>query len=87
MFMIAGTIKNAVNLAQEAGVQAVHQAFTETLRYQQLPEEEKDRGCGPAADEVLKQESRETAASEVRVPKPDEETSLPTEGGTMDLLL
>ncbi len=74
-------------MKKEAGVQAVHQAFTETLRYQQLPEEEKDRGRSPAADEVLKQESRETAAAEVRVPKPDEETSLPTEGGTIDLLL
>ncbi|MBO5282429.1 MAG: hypothetical protein J6B43_04790 [Lachnospiraceae bacterium] len=74
-------------LKKEAGVQAVHRAFTETLRYQQLPEEEKDGRHSSAADEVLKQEPQENAAAEVQSPQPDEETSQPTEGGTIDLLL
>lgn len=74
-------------LKKEAGVQAVHQAFTETLRYQQLPEEEKDGRRSYAADGMLKQEPQENTVTEVQSPQPDEETSQPTESGTIDLLL
>lgn len=53
----------------------------------QLPEEEKDGRHSSAADEVLKQEPQENTVTEVQSPQPDEETSQPTEGGTIDLLL
>lgn len=57
-----------------AGVQAVHQNFTETLRYQQLPESENE--CGKALDEeTMAQESgdnREPDGTDVQAHDLDE---------------
>lgn len=61
-----------------AGVQAVHQDFTETLRYQQLPEAEDERRKTAEEDTVAKEstDSQETTGTDVQAHDLDEVASL-----------
>ncbi|MDE5747774.1 MAG: hypothetical protein K2I21_09390 [Acetatifactor sp.] len=61
-----------------AGVQAVHQDFTETLRYQQLPESEDERRQTVEEDTLAKEsvDGQKTSGTDVQVHDLDEVASL-----------